>query len=199
MTDIQSKLDHIRKRVDDGACSIECCERGIYCRGWCKKHYDRWYKHGDPMNAGTISRWTSFHERFNIGYMRLSDSECWPWIGAKMSAGYGTISRNGKTELAHRLSYTINNGEIPNGIHVCHKCDNPSCVNPSHLFLGTASENAIDMVHKFRGGRQKLCALDVWLIRNISCSIQSIAGFFEVTAGHIRDIQSGRAWKHTYE
>ena len=75
---------------------------------------------------------------------------CWNWIGSKVFYGYGQININGKPKRANRYSWEIHRGEIPKGINVCHKCDNPSCVNPDHLFLGSQKENMKDMYLKGR-------------------------------------------------
>ncbi len=75
---------------------------------------------------------------------------CWLWTGAKSTAGYGQLRFKGKTYIASRLSYQFNVGSIPAGMFVCHRCDNPPCVNPTHLFLGTHTDNMHDCSLKGR-------------------------------------------------
>lgn len=78
--------------------------------------------------------------------------DCWEWELGTFRQGYGRLYVRRKSMLAHRISYELNVGPIPEGMFVCHKCDNPPCVNPSHLFLGTALDNMRDKVSKGRHG-----------------------------------------------
>jgi hypothetical protein len=90
----------------------------------------------------------------------IMTEDCWLWSGAKDGGGYGMISIGGRMFKTHRLVWEIANGTIPKGLQVCHSCDNPSCCNPDHLFLGTHRDNMQDKVRKGRpnggGGWEKI-------------------------------------------
>lgn len=76
--------------------------------------------------------------------------KCWIWTANSSTRGYGVINKDGDNCRAHRVSWEISNGPIPDGLCVLHSCDNPPCVRPSHLFLGTVQDNSLDMVSKGR-------------------------------------------------
>lgn len=80
------------------------------------------------------------------------DGECWLWTASLGTTGYGQIGHRGKMVKAHRVAWELTNGPIPNGMYVCHQCDNPPCVRPDHLFLGSPAANTKDMVDKGRAG-----------------------------------------------
>lgn len=84
-------------------------------------------------------------------WLRVRKGEgCWEWSGWRAGSGYGQIKVNKRIESAHRLSWILHHGAIPKGLIVCHHCDNPPCVRPDHLFLGTYSDNVRDAMHKGR-------------------------------------------------
>lgn len=77
--------------------------------------------------------------------------ECWIWLGSKTQGGYGLFRFSGKRAYAHRFTYELTHGSIPDGLHICHTCDNPSCCNPAHLWAGTPVDNMADRDRKGRG------------------------------------------------
>lgn len=93
-------------------------------------------------------------DRFWAKVDRRGPDECWTWMGSRSPKGYGVLGtiEDGRpaSVRAHRLSYTLNVGPIPVGLMVCHRCDNPPCVNPAHLWVGTASDNQRDAYAKGR-------------------------------------------------
>lgn len=93
----------------------------------------------------------SFESKFSIGV----ENQCWLWNAAKTPKGYGVFWDTVKLWLAHRYAYTIYKGIIPEKLHVCHSCDNPSCVNPDHLWLGTNLQNRLDSKNKNRVPKSK--------------------------------------------
>jgi hypothetical protein len=131
---------------------------------------------------------------------------CWNWVGSKNKRGYGHVRLpkvfDAKKSLvpAHRMSYAIHHGSVPSDKMVCHKCDNPSCVNPDHLFLGTAKDNCLDMLRK---GRDFVGALNQNQVDEIREFFKSnpdesridVAIKYGVSKCAIYNILKGRSWK----
>jgi len=143
----------------------------------------------------------------NTSPIFYNGARCWEWIASKTQKGYGSFGfTGGRTEYAHRISWIWSFGDVPDGLFVCHGCDNRSCVNPKHLFLGTAKENSEDMVNKGRSivneknPMSKLKESEVKEIREILSSPnrpshQKIASMFGVSQATISMIGSNYIWK----
>lgn len=129
---------------------------------------------------------------------------CWEWLGS-ITNGYGRLSIKRSGFYSHRISWVIHNGEIPNGLCVLHHCDNPICVNPAHLFLGTLQDNEGDKVSKGRQARGENSnkakfvtgqIIEILTRRSSGEKLQSIADSFNVTRQAIWQIAKRRNWKH---
>lgn len=141
-------------------------------------------------------------ERFDT---KVEKSEgCWEWTGALNGHGYGQITAYGGPKKAYRISYILHVGEIPPGMCVCHTCDNRSCVNPDHLFLGTTLDNVRDSVAKGRNahgrtsGKTTLVDAQVRFLRqarSTGVSGRSLAGLFGITEQSVCDIYKRRSWR----
>jgi len=128
---------------------------------------------------------------------------CWKWVGQREKGGYGRIEYRGLRTHAHRVMYAYMYGVFDPELLVCHKCDNPICVRPTHLFLGTNDENMADMVRKERQCRgENICTArltrdDVLLIRSLNGIMsKDIAKLFDISPSEVSDIQLGKKWKH---
>ena len=140
-------------------------------------------------------------ERFWSKVQIGANDECWPFTSVDVR-GYGQIQagKRGVGVLkAHRVSYELHNGPVPDGLHVLHSCDNPSCVNPSHLHLGTHQDNMREMAARRRAGQRRLNEEQVVEIRDLrsrGVSQREVARLFGVTKNAISNIDHGRS--HSY-
>lgn len=150
-------------------------------------------------------------ERFEGKFVPEPNSGCWLWIGGCCSGGYGTFfygldhKRDNMPCIigAHRMSWILYNGELPSESWVCHRCDNPACVNPDHLFLGDSKINVEDKIAKGRGGkyyrgeenhRSKLTNEEILLISNDLRPQKEIAKSYNISQGHVSRIKRGVVW-----
>lgn len=129
---------------------------------------------------------------------------CTHWTAKAQNNGYGVFNVRGTVYLAHRLAYYLSNGPIPEGMHICHRCDTPSCVNPDHLFLGTPADNMDDMTAKgrrvaVRGEDVARAILTEAAVRDIRASAdspRSLGARYGVAPNTITNVRLRRIWKH---
>ncbi len=138
-----------------------------------------------------------------FSYVNKNDPSCWNWRGYVDNTGYGRLGFNYRYFLAHRLSWMIHNGVIPNGLMICHRCNNRKCVRPSHLYLGTHKDNHNDSVIAgtwTRGTHQRnthLTASDVLRIRKLAAGgtkQRTLAHDYGVLPSAINNIVKRRNW-----
>jgi hypothetical protein len=156
----------------------------------------------EPLNRQAKGR--SLEQRIFDYSMPEPNSGCWLWLGALNACGYGTIGVKYRSQLAHRISYSVFKGLVPKRKNVLHHCDMPCCVNPEHLFVGTQRDNVHDMEHKKRAyhprgenhGLAKITEREVKLIRMDKRSERTIAKAMGLTRAIVRGVKIGRTWGH---
>lgn len=183
----------VKRRILNNTCK-ECCYRN--------KSTKIWFKWSAASKEEKIEHLKRFFERHVI-----KQDGCWGWNGKLHKSGY-TSMMYGKTQTnGHRISYMIHKGSIPEGLLVLHKCDNRSCTNPKHLFLGTHKDNVIDMYNKGRANSQKknckcftkLTDTQVKEIKEklkLGVTVARIARDCGISNGAIYAIKKGVTWKH---
>lgn len=140
---------------------------------------------------------------------RVSDSGCWLWTGSRNGKGYGLLSIDGRSYLAHRLSMLVFNQIDPGEFLVCHSCDEPRCVRPDHLFVGTASDNTADMTRKGRARRGSLrgesastakvteaIVIDIMERTRRGATRAELGRRFGLSVSAVSRIVLGQNWKH---
>jgi hypothetical protein len=187
-------------------CDAPGCGEIVGRRRFCRLHYIRHWR-DQPLEGGPTARFSRLSPEEKIRTKSLVNSEtgCHEWQGGHGSHGYGSVVVNGRRVGAHRAAFEVFVGLIPEGMYVCHTCDNRKCVNPAHLFLGTHQDNRRDMVAKgrhARGGRHhwaKLTEADVLDIRRRAAEGESqkvLCGQYGVADSLVSRIVNRLIWTH---
>jgi HNH endonuclease len=149
----------------------------------------------------------TLNERFFDKFKMTDKNKCWEWFGNRNPSGYGMIGYLATQVLAHRVSWEVHRGKIPKGLFVLHRCDNPPCVNPNHLFVGTCKDNAQDMILKGRkpdtsgskNGMSKINEADALKIRRLSAAgnnFTKIGRRFGLCTTSVSNIVKRKKWSH---
>lgn len=195
------RLDYKSRQPE---CLVDGCERKVMCKTLCATHYRRLREHGDVDATNRLSGKTALEKLYSGANVRGAD-ECWEWRRMTDRKGYGRIRWGGRQRPAHRLMYEITFGEAPPALQVRHKCDNPPCINPSHLLTGTNQDNVDDKVERQRQNKgeqipsAKLKAEDVPVIFQLyaqGVSGQEIGKRMGVGGGAIMRVLQRKTWKH---
>jgi len=189
--------------MSDRRCSVPGCGRKHSVHGLCRSHWSRVQKTGDVQADIPLRHYRpiglSLSETFDYFMPGTPGTDCWEWTGSRNQAGYGVVRMTDSSFPAHRVSYELFIGPIPEGWCVCHRCDNPPCCNPNHLFVGTKDDNNQDKVAKGRNDAT-LTAEDVTKIRNLYANgdvlQRELAQTFGVSRSNITMIISRKTWRH---
>ena len=186
-------------------CSVPGCQNIAWAKDMCSRHYGINRRHGNP-HVETQIKLTKATPEERFWFYVIKGPGCWGWSG-HTSHGYGKLTVGySRQDKAHRFSYELHNGPIPEGLFVLHHCDNRACTRPDHLFLGTAADNTADMVTKGRGksvahlgeahGMAKLTEAAARAILKSTGPARMVAAKFNVSESTIYMIRGRHIWKH---
>lgn len=185
------------------------CSKVAVAKGYCHLHYNRWRRHGDPNQARRMCRrGSSIEDRLAELLDRSGGPDaCWPFTGAVNKSGYGWVQIAGTSKGLHVWAYEAENGPVPDGLIVRHRCDNRRCANPAHLVVGTHRDNMADKVERGRQSRfpgessptavlTESQALAIRGRRRAGARAADLAAEFGVSASLVYAIAAGKRWAH---
>lgn len=187
-------------------CQVVGCLRKATSRGLCHAHYVRSTRGAELNTTIRESKTTEVRFMEKLG-VKDPSTGCVEWESSRNERGYGSFWTGGRSVKAHRFAWELHNGPVPEGMLVCHTCDNPTCCNVEHLFLGTNADNSDDKVAKgrqaaVRGERQgnaKLSEKNIETIRILlvdGLSQRKIAVMFGIDQTTVSKINRGKNWRH---
>ncbi len=156
---------------------------------------------GVTMSKDEIRFWSKVNKRGPVPKHNASLGRCWVWTAVlRGELGYGGFWYKGRMRPAHRVAYRFSGMKVPSNLNLCHKCDNPPCVNPSHLFPGTDLDNMRDAAIKFRMAsvlKPDQVRRILWLFSSGAFTHKRLARLFKVGQTTIRQITNAETWRHT--
>ena len=183
-------------------CSVPECGRGYYAKNYCRLHWERARRHGSPIIV-QVPRDMPAAER--LAHRSERQGDCVVFTGCTNASGYGQITIANKQVAVHRVAYELAHGPIPEGLVIRHKCDNPPCIDPSHLELGTPQDNVMDKVARgrtlkgSRNGSSKLVEAQVAeILEGLAMGVthKVLAQRHGVATSTIGRISTREHWKH---
>ena len=189
-------------------CSVDGCDRPVDCKDLCGLHYQRLRNHGDVTYSESCPRYLTMDEKLKWYGWDVTPKGCWELHGTRDKDGYVVFYAEGKNQHSHRVAYKEWVGPIPDGLVVRHKCDNPPCINPEHLELGTVQDNVNDRVTRGRSNvRRGSESYNAVLTEDDVANIRSryaqgnvyqreLADEYHVSTSAIGAIVRRKRWKH---
>lgn len=187
-------------------CNHSGCDELAKSKGYCLRHYKLFWKYGETTERG--ARHAPPEERF-WRFVKKSDG-CWIWTGHKDKDGYGTLTikkeNGGHTPIrAHRFSMMLHSKTLDDGVLALHRCNNPSCVNPDHLYAGDQIQNMQDRI-AYRGDwkgekhfNAKITEETAEKVLLFDGPAYKAAEMYGISASQARNIKTGKQWRHVYE
>lgn len=186
-------------------CSTSWCDQKPRTKGMCAACYAQWYKGNDPerVRRRKVHHDATNDERLRFHGWTVTESGCWEWGGRRDDKGYGVLAtKKNKQAFAHRIAFDTWIEGVNPDLSVCHSCDNPPCINPSHLWQGTEGDNKDDMARKGRGNTVRLTPPVVQELRRkypvplARGLVPKLARQYGISESAMRAVLNRKTWKN---